>query len=295
MNKKFAAIDIGGTNVRFATFTNDDKIEFKKKFETNPNNYRETVAKIVSLIKEHNVSAIAIGIPGPADYPNGIILDTPNLVDWRQVNLREYFLSQVNLEAIVFENDANAMAFANHKFFKQQADDVTQFFTVSTGLGAGLIINNKVFTGSNYQAQEVAFAPLAPIAEKKYHHLSPYSLELFASGTGMSIRAKNLGQNWEAKDLFNKYESDEIAKKIIDQGIDTLARTIATAMAWVNPNLFVFGGSVSTYNNWFIYKAFEEAKKYTTPSHFDKVKVEIDQMGDDSALFGLYYLIQSKF
>ncbi|QJB71423.1 ROK family protein [Mycoplasma sp. 1654_15] len=289
----FATIDIGGTNTRFALFEND-KIVKKIRFKTDVNNYKKVLDKILDLVKQYNINAIALCIPGPADYKKGIILSSPNLVGWNGINIKEYLLNNSKLEYAIFENDANAMALANHTHFKNNKKGVTQFYTISTGFGAGLVINNKIFHGANGFAQEIAHIPTSKTFHKK-HHLNNYAAELFASGTGMSLRAqdKNL-EHIDAKNIIAKYEEHEDYKQIVDDCIDTIARTISTTIGILNPNLMVFGGSVAEHNYWIIEKAIKKAKHWTNPDQWKSVEFKKDAFGDDSALFGLYYLILDK-
>lgn len=291
-NFNFASVDIGGTNVRFALFNEKEQISQKFKFDVDPQNYENTLNKIIELAKENNVDALAMCFPGPADYNQGIILTPPNLPGWVNVNIKQYLLKNSRLKEVLCENDANAMALANHYYFKQTDKDVTQFYTVSTGLGAGLVINNKIFTGAHGFAQEIARAPWGSIEDTNTYHLLPFSAELYASGTGLALRSKTLGKNWTTKEVFDNYDQETVARKVIDEGIDSLARTICSSATLLNPNLFVFGGSVSRFHKFFVRDAFELAKTYSDPNHFKDVRLEFEELGDDSALYGLYYLIR---
>ncbi|VEU59279.1 ROK family protein [Mesomycoplasma neurolyticum] len=289
---KLATIDIGGTNTRFALIEND-KIIKKIRFATNQFNYSETLDKVINLLKKYQIDSVALCIPGPADYKKGVIIDSPNLSGWHNINIKKYIKNKIAIKKIVFENDANAMALGNHYFYKNNElkNSVSQFFTISTGFGAGLIINNKIFTGANGYAQEIAFLPSSKNKTKKLH-LNEYAAEHLISGTGISLRAKNKKLFLSAKEIFKKYKENDICRKIIDEGIDALARTLAMALAFVNPNLVIFGGSVALNNWWYVEKAIELAKKYVDPAHLLNLRIVKDPYGDDSALIGLSYLLK---
>lgn len=303
---KFASVDVGGTNVRFALIE-DHKIVYKTKFKVNPKEYQKTLDKIVSLITEHNVNALALCIPGPSDYKKGIILESPNLQGWNGQNIKKYILSKCKLDKIIFANDANVMALANHYFFKPRGGGVTQFFTISTGFGAGLIINNKIFTGSKGYAQEIATMPISNFPAKQSFHLNPFAAELFVSGTGLNLRSKMEGYDLKAKEILDAYRQKSIGKKstqinvdhyindkIVEETIDTLARTISISLATINPDLMVFGGPISQSHYWLIEQAILKAKTWTVSTQWDSVQFKQDPFGDDSALIGLNYLIESK-
>lgn len=292
MTRKIAAVDIGGTNTRFALFEGE-KIVLSERFSTDPQDWKKTLDEIVELCNLHKVEALGLCFPGPADYKVGNIIVTPNLPGWSNLNIKEYILkNSKTVKKIECENDANVMGLANHYYFGKGKEDVTQFFTISTGLGAGLVIDNKVFVGAHGLAQEIARAPLGSVYDAQTYHLQPFSAELYASGAGLVLRAKTKGLELETKEIFEKYSTNEICRTVIDEGIDTLARTISASMAFLNPNLFVFGGSVARKNPWFVEQAIQKAKIYTTREHFENVEFKFEELGDNSALFGLYYLVK---
>ncbi|WP_025755669.1 ROK family protein [Mycoplasmopsis cricetuli] len=287
-----ASIDIGGTNTRFALFENNQIIQ-KIRFKTDQENYQITLDKIVNLINEYKIDALAMCIPGPADYANGIIKNSPNLKGWHNINIKKHLLSKTNLKEIVFENDANVMALANHFYFNNNSQGVTQFFTISTGFGAGLIIKNEIFTGSSGFAQEIAHLPSSKYYTSKLH-LNSYAAEHFVSGTGMQLRAKAKNLNYNSAEILKNYKQNKDCTQIVNQAIDTLARTMAISLAFVNPNLIAIGGSVAINNWWIVEKAINKLKKFVDPYHLKNLKIKKDPFADDSALFGLNYLIKNK-
>ncbi|MBN3535119.1 ROK family protein [Mycoplasma procyoni] len=285
-----ASVDIGGTNVRFA-LVQDFKITKKIKFSTDQKNWKNTLDKLIELIKKYNITKLALCIPGPANYEQGKILKSPNLKGWTKIDLKSYLLENTDLQKIVFENDANAMALANHHYYKQTEKDVTQFFTVSTGFGAGLVINNKIYTGINHLAQEIARIPLGTNQDDVFH-LSKYAAENFVSGTGIQLRASKLTNNpsLETKEIFENYTQNPVYKSVIDEAILSLAKTIATTIGFLAPNLIVFGGSVSNHNTWFIKEAIKVSKEFCDINQFKQVKFRFDKLKDNSALVGLNLL-----
>lgn len=292
---QYACVDIGGTNVRFAMI-HKNKTIFFKKFLVDPNNPKKTLKPVFQLLKQYEITTLGIACPGPADYEKGIIKNPPNLTGWHNLDLKQLFLNNTNVIHFVFENDANAAAYAVHFHFKQTKKDITQFFTISTGLGAGLIYQNEIFGGYNHLAQEVACAPLAPFKAHDVWNLSEHALELFASGSGMVKRASTLGlKGIDTKWLFNNYEIDQIAHQVIDEAIATLANLFAVSMAFFAPNLIVVGGSVAINNQWFVKKAFDTAKDLTWSNQYYQTRLEFDILNDDVVLLGLDYLIRAKF
>lgn len=289
---KKATIDIGGTNTRFAIFE-DNKIVFKEKFLTNKNNYKETLDKLIELINFHNIENLALCIPGPANYKDGIVYETPNLPSWTNLDVKNYLLSRAKINKIIFQNDANAMAYAAHKKYNDAENGYTQFFTISTGFGAGLVIEDKIINGFNFQAQEIAKMPTGNKLDN-YYHLSPYAAELYVSGTGFELQAKSQGLQKRAKEVLDDYHLGiNYAVKIVENAIEALAKTMACSCALINPNLIVIGGTVAQNAPFIIQKAFVKLKEYVWKTQYDNLKLVIDDSGDDLALMGLDLLLEN--
>ncbi|QGZ97826.1 ROK family protein [Mycoplasma sp. NEAQ87857] len=295
-NNNLAAIDVGGTNTRFALFDDQGKISLKEKTATDYHNSLNTLNWMVDLLNKFNINKLALCIPGPSDYINGIVLKSPNLgATWDNLDVKKYLLDHTNVQEIIFENDANAMAYANHKINHLTKDQISQFFTISTGFGAGLVINDQVYHGNNYYAQEIAQLPLATKAFYGEHRLkNPYALELHCSGSGIEAKAKHYQIGNNAKDVFDQIETNEIAKEIVAQAKEVLTRIFATCAALNAPHYFFVGGSLALAQKDLVLQAFEEAKSLSDFNHFNGIKLVFDTMGDDSALYGLYYLINGK-
>ncbi|WP_426461163.1 ROK family protein [Mycoplasma hafezii] len=296
-NTQFAAVDVGGTNTRFALFDKEGKIICKYKTATDSMVAENTINWVIDKIKEHKIKYLALCIPGPSDYENGVVLKSPNLLgSWENFDVKKYILKNVELNDIVFENDANVMALSNHNAYNCRDSDISQFFTISTGFGAGLVIEGKIYHGNKYYAQEIAQIPLSIKPFTGKHRLkNSFALELHCSGSGLETQAKALGIAQSTKELLEKYnEGDEKATELIDNAIETLARMFCVSAATVAPTNFFVGGSVALNAEWMVLKAFEKAQEYADPNHFRNVNLYFDTNGDDSALQGLYYLIKQR-
>ncbi|MEI2462157.1 ROK family protein [Mycoplasmopsis felis] len=294
--KNYAVIDVGGTNTRFALFNKNGEIIHKIKTKTNYTNAFETSDWIIEQINKNNINYLALCIPGPSDYENGIILNSPNLGGtWRNFDLKNYLLKNTSLKDIVFENDANAMALANHKNFNKTKNEISQFFTLSTGFGAGLIINDQIYHGNNYYAQEIAQIPVSKHSFQGPSRLkNSYALELHCSGTGIETKAKFLGLNKSAKEIFELSKTNEIAEEIVNQAKDTLRDIFAISAGILAPHNYFIGGSLGLAQKEMVKQAFQEAKEISDFNHFYGINLYFDELGDDSALIGLYYLIKQR-
>ncbi|MGL6125349.1 MAG: ROK family protein [Metamycoplasmataceae bacterium] len=288
----YAAIDIGGTNSRFAIIK-EGKIILKESFPTNLSSPIESLRPLINLLNEHKIKYLGICLPGVANFEQGVIVSGANIPNWVNFNIKDFIKENTSVKDIVFENDANAMAYAVHKFYKRTNKDVTQFFTISTGLGAGLIYRDEIYSGFSFQGLEIAFMPAS--FNKEENHLSVGSCEYFSSGSGIEKRAlKIMKRSLSAKEVFELYEKDDDAKLIIDEAIETLGSALAIVISITNPNLIVIGGSVARHNKWYINEAIKWAQNNSLPTQFNEVEFLEDPYGDDCALFGIDALSKIK-
>ena len=127
--------------------------------------------------------SIGISCGGPLDSKNGVILGPPNLIGWNYVpivdQIKEYYKVPVHLQ-----NDANACAVAEWKFGAGKGTQNMVFLTFGTGLGAGLILDGKLYTGTNDNAGEVGHIRLEKFGPVGYGKTG--SFEGFCSGGGIA-------------------------------------------------------------------------------------------------------------
>lgn len=290
MNNKTCAIDIGGTNARIALFDEKNKIIFKKSFPSNPQDPKETLDLLIKILNENQIENVGICLPGQADFDKGIITLALNLPAWLGFNFKEYILKNSNIKNIVFQNDANAMALAGHKYYQKGENDITQFFTISTGFGGGLIINNKIFRGFSDKAQEIAFIPASYNGNEK-NRLSRGSAEYFDSGSGMVKRVKlNYKKDLSTKEIFEAYLNKNEYKEIINEAIEAMGNAISSIIAFINPNSIILGGLVVEHNEWFVDAIIKHVESVTLKQQFQVIEFLKNPYGDDLALYGIYFL-----
>ena len=187
--------DIGGTKCAVITAVYDDtngNIELLKK-EKIPTDLsikpEEMIDKLITLadsILDEKPAAIGISCGGPLDSKKGVILGPPNLLGWDSVEIvsqiKAHYGVPVNLQ-----NDANACAVAEWKFGAGKNTENMVFLTFGTGLGAGLILNGRLYSGTNDNAGEVGHIRLERFGPVGYGKAG--SFEGFCSGNGIA----NLG------------------------------------------------------------------------------------------------------
>ena len=182
--------DIGGTKCAVITAEwTDGKITILKK-ERTPTDLsvvpEEMLNRLMALadgMLDEKPEAIGISCGGPLDSARGIILGPPNLPGWDHVEIVELLQNHYGVPAHL-QNDANACAVAEWKFGAGRGCDNLVFLTFGTGLGAGLILNGRLYSGTNDNAGECGHIRLERFGPVGYGKAG--SFEGFCSGGGLS-------------------------------------------------------------------------------------------------------------
>lgn len=189
-------LDIGGTKcaVVFAEVTGDEiKVIHKVKFPT-PATSGQTLSLLADAVAGYlqanghvRLAAIGISCGGPLDSTKGLILSPPNLPTWEHVDIITPFQTRFGVPVAV-QNDANACALAEWKWGAGKGTRNMVFLTFGTGMGAGLILDGRLYAGTNDMAGEVGHVRLAEDGPMGYGKAG--SFEGFCSGGGIERLAR---------------------------------------------------------------------------------------------------------
>lgn len=181
--------DIGGTKcaVSVGEVQNGElRILQKRKIPTDLSvSPYEMIDRLCGLAEEmtDDLSLIGISCGGPLDAARGVILSPPNLPGWDEVAIVSYLQKRYGA-AVCLENDANACAVAEWRFGAGRGTKNMIFLTFGTGLGAGLILDGKLYRGTCGNAGEVGHVRLARSGPVGFGKAG--SFEGFASGGGLA-------------------------------------------------------------------------------------------------------------
>jgi len=244
-------IDIGGTKCAVVIGNIiDSNVRFIEKsfFPTlKDGGYESTLAKIEqeidkllinSGLKPCDIESIGISCGGPLDNETGVILSPPNLPGWDEVHIVEHFENKYNIKSIL-ENDANACALAEWKFGAGKDKNLKNviFLTFGTGFGSGLILDGKLYAGTNGMAGEIGHIRAAKDGPVGYGKAG--SFEGFCSGGGIAQLA---GNGLTAKDISEAArEGDEKALEIYNTSGEYLGFALSMLIDLLNPEMIIIG------------------------------------------------------
>jgi len=196
-----AGLDIGGTKcaVILGHLQDGDNIKVLDKivlatadFATPDKMLPQLQDGIITLLKKHrlvpkDIASLGISCGGPLDCKKGIVLSPPNLPGWDEVHIVDFFENNLKIPAAI-QNDANACALAEWKFGAGRGTQNMVFLTFGTGLGAGLILDGKLYSGTNGNAGEAGHIRLDNSGPVGYGKAG--SFEGFCSGGGIAQLAR---------------------------------------------------------------------------------------------------------
>ena len=264
MSDYYIGLDIGGTKCA-ATLgkIQDGEIAIceKEKFATANLPPNIILEKFASFIKKHlelSPKGIGISCGGPLDSKKGTIMRPPSLPLWDDVEIVSFFEKQFGIKTYL-QNDANACALAEYKFGAGKDVKNMVFLTFGTGLGAGLILNGKLYSGANDNAGEIGHVRLTRYGPEGYRKKG--SCEGYCSGSGIArlseiyAKKQKLKKDYEsfmssfgkdginAKTLAEGARSGNVfCKSVYDKSGEMLGKTLAIITDVLNPEKIVIGG-----------------------------------------------------
>ncbi len=303
----YIGFDIGGTKCAVSLGAiKDGNITVLDREETpttTPEATLETLASAVARFQaENEIAGAGISCGGPLDTEKGVILTPPNLPRWHNFPIVEYIEKRFGLHAVL-ENDANACAVAEWRFGAGKGTKNMVFCTFGTGLGAGLIVNGKLYGGTNGNAGEIGHIRLAKNGPVGYGKSG--SFEGFCSGGGitrlaaeMAKRKKQLpecivktgGLEGITTKKLSEYafNGDAFAKKVFEKSGRMLGKGLSIVIDILNPEKIVLGGVFMRSGALLIPAMEKEIKKETLAASANACEIVpaalSENVGDIAAL-----------
>lgn len=221
----------------------------------------------------------------------GVVLTPPNLPGWHYLPLSKR-LEEITGVKVALENDANLAALAEALVGAGAGKHFVQFLTISTGVGAGLCVNGKIYHGAKGFGQEVANSIVWRDGPSQ-GDLKKGSIESIASGTAITKRANDAGIS--AAHAGEVYEAakagNETAKEIMEDTYEYLSNFLGTLYGVLDPEIFILSGSVALKIPGFIKEVEKRTKEKVYDALKENVKIIPAALGEDCGLIGAACLI----
>ena len=311
----YIGVDLGGTNIAVGIVDDNSKIIKKGSVPTLANRDGELIVKDMAdlarrLLEELNIplSEVAyagIATPGTANSATGIV-ERANNLPFSNFPIADLFKKYLPVKEVLIENDANAAALAEALAGAAKGTRLSVMITLGTGVGGGVIIDGKAYSGFNFAGAELGHT----VIEHNGRQCScgrRGCFEAYSSATGLTnmtkekiteCRLKNIptlmlnesenGARVSARTAFAAMkQGDEPAKEVVDEYIAYLATGITNMINIFQPEVLSIGGGVCNEKDYLLKPLMKivDNEQYTRDNS-KKTKVVIAQLGNDAGIIG---------
>ena len=306
----YIGIDVGGTGVQVGVVNAQGNILAKDSIPTGVGRpYQEMIRDMADCTRsalakaglgEDQVQSVGVGIPGIADAKTGKVIFCTNL-GWRDIPLRETFRQYMD-KPVHIDNDATVAGLAESVAGVSAGTDSSVFMTLGTGVGGGIVIHGKVWSGFHGVGSEIGHMILELDGEPCTCG-NRGCLERYCSATAIIRMARELvaahpdsmilalaGGNPEkinAKIVFDAArEEDPMGKKVFRRYVCYLSQAIASIMQFLDPEIIVLGGGVSKAGAFLLDAVRQEVPKYLLFKNMPHARFELARLGPDAGIIG---------
>ena len=311
-------IDIGGTSIKGALVNSEGivlhrfamDVDKSKPGEEELNKFCDLM---ISSIKEYDphikLEGIGIGMPGLLDMDKGIVISSPNLPKWDSLPLAEIIQKRMSLP-VYLNNDANVAALGEARFGSGKEYKNMIMLTLGTGVGGGIIIDNKLYDGHKHMGAELGHMVIR-VNGHKCGCGRRGCFEAYASATALindtkkemekhpeselNRIAKELGKVNAKVAFIGAKNGDKTAVRVINRYVKYLSEGILNYCNIFRPEVVVLSGGVANEGEYLL----EKVRKYLKKHHYGMnnspvVEVKLASLGYDSGKIGAACLVLDK-
>jgi glucokinase len=253
VNRRIIGLDLGGTKCAVAEWRGGRKICRQHRVPTGePRATLAALDQVIAQLRPGPDPVFGIACGGPLDAARGIILSPPNMPGWKAIRVTKHFTDRFGGRAYLM-NDANANALAEWHFGAGRRCRSMVYLTAGTGMGAGLVLDGRLYEGVSGNAGEVGHVRLAPRGPVGFRKAG--SFEGFCSGGGLVQLARHLPKSqrprqpaaWmrrhpAASDIAAAArKGDPVARAVFAESGRRLGQALALLIDTINPERIVIG------------------------------------------------------
>jgi len=317
MNNILCGVDLGGTKLAIGLVKESGVVIDKTVvYDHTTKNDHEIVQEICDIIKkllqsnalkEESLLGIGVVFPGHIRSRQGITITSSNIKGLKNFPLKSEIEKYIRSKVIT-DNDANAQAYAEYRFGAGVGYDNMIFVTISSGIGAGIIIERKIYRGITGTAGEFGHMIVDPHGELKCGCGNYGCLMTFTCGhalgkifkkyliNGMETKLQ-LDENVSASDINGQIlkkgleMNDFLTMKVVDQCAQYLGIGLYNLFQMFNPPLFVLGGGLMNLGNYFFDQIKFHFYNYARDMLYDDVHFTLSKLKEDAGIIGAASLV----
>lgn len=250
----------------------DMKVEKFYKKEINNREAEEVIIKevmdAIDQLLTPDVKGIGIGVPSMVDVDKGIVYNVEHIPSWREVHLGDLLTERYHIPVYV-NNDANCFAVGEKYFGKGKKNSNMVGVILGEGLGCGIIVNNRLYSGTNCGAGEIGYIPYKDHNYEHYCTSSYFDLKYGIKPEMLYARAR---------------KDDKIALAILEQFGSDIGNAIKTIMYSYDPECIIIGGSAARFFPYFSEQMWKVVRTFHYEKSIEKLKIEVSDQENISVL-----------
>ncbi len=269
---------------------------------------RDRILKMLARagLQPKQVLGIGIGVPGPVDFANGVLVAPPLMPAWEGFSIRDFFHATFPAACVMVDNDVNIMALGELRAGAGVGIDNFIFVKIGTGIGAGIVCNGQVHRGSSGSAGDIGHICA--------DHHGPVCrcgnigcLEMMAAGPAIAARAVEAAQTGSSLILAKKLESnngalksedvaaaaregDRAAIEIIQSSGQLIGDVLAGLVNFFNPSLIIVGGGVANIGNQLLASIRQAVLRRSTALATRNLAANYSSIGTEAGVIGAIHL-----
>ena len=308
MTQHALAADLGATQIRVALVNQAGQVSHRQAAATLAHQGRDKVlSRFVHLLEQVASSAksatpvgIGVSLASPTDPDTGVMYNPPNLPGWDGFSLKPVLEEKFSLKASL-ANDATLAALAEHVYGAGRGYKHMIYMTLSTGIGGGIIMDGRLYTGDRGFAGEVGHVTIDR-SGPPCNCGNTGCLETLASGTAVARMARERLEAGEDSVLLEQggqpdkvdaqmvaeaaISGDRLAQSIMRQVASNLGIGIVSLLHAFDPEIIVVGGGMSSSLQLLLPGIAQEIGRRAMVHQRDRVPVVKSELGDDVSLLG---------
>lgn len=301
-------IDLGGTNIKAAIVDKKKGFLHNISIPTHADLGKEHVFDRIALavnelVEDHKVKPIGVGmgLPGMVALDRKTVKNPPNLKGWKVENVSEEITRRTKLRCVI-ENDANLAALGSARFGVGRKLNNFILLTLGTGVGGGIIINNKIYRGTTGAAAELGHVIIdyhGPLSNSKtrggveaylgQRFLSRFAADAIRQNTDNPLY-KKFNKDFEKLEPVDLYDAanngNTLAIDILRKSGEKLGYAIVNYIHILDIRKIIVSGGVAKAGKWILEPARETAAKYLMPPFLEDFEIIYESLGNEAALLG---------
>ncbi|MEE8442016.1 MAG: ROK family protein [Spirochaetia bacterium] len=307
-------MDLGGTKIVVALVRSTGEIVAREIIRDHRGRSEDEIVAMIaqavrSLVPIGQLAGIGVGTTGHVDFSKGVVISSANLPGFDNYPLARRMSEELETEVVV-DNDANAQSYAEYRFGAGRGFDNVLFVTVSTGLGAGIIIDGKLYRGVTGTAGEIGHTIVNPAGRIRCGCGNYGCLMAHASGLTLPdvVRDRLRESGARTSMDFAALDDDEITGELVKSGLDSgdelctevvleyahyLGVGLHNVVQTLNPGVIVLGGGLTAWGRLYMDRVRETFHGLAARTINEPPEIRLSELGADAAVVGAAALVMT--